>query len=251
MKKEKIEILRYKKVDKNLVELIRLNKLISKYNGVNLQQHLIYFDSNYPSYLGKVIENSDRDYLYTLMINDNLEGFIHFKTISNTLFFNNFCMSENYQGKGLGKMFLVKCLNLMNIDNFKYLAKDVFMSNQPAFLWYIKIGLEVTQNSNWNKIVLVNNQKNYKLPEEMIFKKDLNGFNSLYFKKNKIATIINDSTMMLHDLTHIKEMPLNNYILVTNQNTEFLEKENFQIIELETSARMVCPIKKLYNNLIN
>ena len=251
MKKEKIEILRYNKVDENLVELIRLNKLISKYNGVNLQRHLIYFDSNYPSYLGKVIENSDRDYLYTLMINDNLEGFIHFKTINDTLFFNNFCISENYQGKGLGKMFLVKCLNFMNIDDFKYLAKDVFMSNQPAFLWYIKLGLEVTQNSNWNKIVLANNQKNYKLPVEMIFKKDLNGFNSLFFKNRKIATIINDSTMMLHDLTHIKQMPLNNYIIVTNQNTEFLEKENFEIIELETSARMICPIKKLYNNLIN
>jgi ribosomal protein S18 acetylase RimI-like enzyme len=251
MKKEKIEILRYNKVDENLDELIRLTKLISKYNGVNLQQHLIFFDSNYPSYLRKVIENSDLDYLYILMINDNLEGFIHFKIINDTLFFNNFCMSENYQGKGLGKMFLVKCLNLMNIDNFKYLAKDVFMSNQPAFLWYIKIGLEVTQNSNWNKIVLVKNQKNYKLPEEMIFKKDLNGFNSLFFKNNKIATLINDSTMILHDLTHIKQMPLKNYIIITNQNTEFLEKENFEIIELETSARMICPIKKLYNNLIN
>lgn len=250
MKKEKIDIQRYKKVDENLAEIIRLNKLISKYNGVNLQQHLIYFDSNYPSYLGKVIENSENDYLYTLMINDNLEGFIHFKIINDTLFFNNFCMSENYQGKGLGKMFLVKCLNLMNIDNFKYLAKDVFMSNQPVFLWYIKIGLEVTQNSNWNKIVLLNNPKNYKLPEEMIFKKDLNGFNSLFFKNNKIATIINDSTMILHDLTYIKQMPLDDYIVVTNQNTAFLEKENFEIIELETSARMVCPLKKLYNNLI-
>ena len=87
MKKEKIEILRYNKVDKNLDELIRLTKLISKYNGVNLQQHLIFFDSNYPSYLGKVIENSDHDYLYTLMINDNLEGFIHFKIINDTLIF--------------------------------------------------------------------------------------------------------------------------------------------------------------------
>lgn len=251
MKKEKIEILRYNKVDENLDELVKLTKLISKYNGVNLQQHLIFFDSNYPSFLGKVIENSDCDYLFTLMVNDKLEGFIHFKTIDNTLFFNNFCMSENYQGKGLGKMFLVKCLNLMNIENFKYLAKDVFMSCKTAFSWYIKIGLEVTQTSNWNKIVLVNNQKNYKLPEEMSFKKDLNGFNSLFFKNNKIATIINDSTMMLHDLTHINQMPLNDYILITNQNTEFLEKENFELIELEISARMVCPIKKLYNNLIN
>ena len=41
MKKEKIEIRRYNKVDENLDKLIELNKLISKYNGVKLYNHLI------------------------------------------------------------------------------------------------------------------------------------------------------------------------------------------------------------------
>jgi ribosomal protein S18 acetylase RimI-like enzyme len=249
MRKEKIEIRRYNKVDENLDKLIELNKLISKYNGVKLYNHLIYFDSNFPSYLEKVIEYSEYDYIFTLMINDNLEGFIHFKIMNNTLFFNNFCMSENYQGKGFGKMFLIKSLNLMNLPDFNYLAKDVFMSNQPAFLWYIKLGLEVTKSTIWKKLSLINN--NIDTIDEMTFKKDLNGFHSLFFNDVKIATIVNNTTMLIHDLTYINQMPLNNYILITNQDTEFLENGNFEITDLETSVRMVCPMKTFLNNLLN
>jgi ribosomal protein S18 acetylase RimI-like enzyme len=249
MRKEKIEIRRYNKVDENLDKLIELNKLISKYNGVKLYNHLIYFDSNFPSYLEKVIEYSEYDYIFTLMINDNLEGFIHFKIMNNTLFFNNFCMSENYQGKGFGKMFLIKSLNLMNLPDFNYLAKDVFMSNQPAFLWYIKLGLEVTKSTMWKKLSLINN--NIDTIDEMTFKKDLNGFHSLFFNDVKIATIVNNTTMLIHDLTYINQMPLNNYILITNQDTEFLENGNFEITDLETSVRMVCPMKTFLNNLLN
>lgn len=249
MRKEKIEIRRYNKVDENLDKLIELNKLISKYNGVKLYNHLIYFDSNYPSYLEKVIEYSEYDYIFTLMINDNLEGFIHFKVIDDTLFFNNFCMSEDCRGKGLGKIFLIKCLNLMNLADFEYLAKDVFLSAQSAYLWYIKLDLKVTKSTMWKQLILINNIND--TFDEMVFKKDFNGFNSLFFNDLKIATIVNNTTMLLHDLTYIKKMPLNNYILITNQDTEFLENGNFKIIDLDTSVRMVCPMKTFLNNLIN
>jgi len=251
MKKDKITVQRYSKVDKNLVELIELNKLISKYNGVKLYNHLIYFDANFPSYLEKIIEHSENDYIFTLMLNDNLKGFIHFKRIKDTLFFNNFCMSENYAGKGFGKMFLKKSLNLMPLEDFNFFAKDVFMSNQPAFLWYIKLGLEVTSSTNWKQLSLLNNQKNNKLPDEMIFKKDLNGFNSLFFKDHKIATIINNKTMLLHDLKFINKISLNNYTLITNQSTEFIDTSHFEIIDLDTSVRMKCRIKTYLNNLLN
>ncbi len=57
--------------------------------------------------------------------------------------------------------------------------------------------------------------------------------------------------MLLHDLTAINQMTLNIYILITNQDTEFLEKGNFEIIDLDTSVRMVCPMKTILNNLRN
>lgn len=57
--------------------------------------------------------------------------------------------------------------------------------------------------------------------------------------------------MLLHDLTSINQMPLNNYILITNQDTEFLENGNFEIIDLDTSVRMVFPMKTFLNNLRN
>lgn len=249
MKKEKTEILRYNKVDENLDKLIELTKLITKYNGVTLYNHLIFFDSNYSSYLTNVIEYSEIDYIFILKMNDNLEGFIHFKVIDDTLFFNNFCVSEDCRGKGIGKIFLIKCLNLMNLADFEYLAKDVFLSAQSAYLWYIKLDLKVTKSTMWKQLILINNTND--AFDEMVFKKDFNGFNSLYFNDLKIATIVNNTTMLLHDLTYIKQIPLNNYILITNQDTEFLEKGNFKIIDLDTSVRMVCPMKTFLNNLIN
>lgn len=247
MKKEKIEILRYNKVDENLDKLIELTKLITKYNGVTLYNHLIFFDSNYSSYLTNVIEHSEIDYIFTLMINDNLEGFIHFKVIDDTLFFNNFCMSEDCRGKGLGKIFLIKCLNLMNLADFEYLAKDVFLSAQSAYLWYIKLDLKVTKSTMWRQLILLNRSDIN--CNEMVFKKDLNGFNSLFFNDLKIATIVNNTTMLLHDLTYIKQMPLNNYILITNQDTQVLENGIFEILDLDTSVRMICPMKTFLHNL--
>jgi ribosomal protein S18 acetylase RimI-like enzyme len=248
MKKEKIEIQRYNKVDENLAVLIELHKLISKNNMLN--NHLIYFDTNFPSYLEKVIEYSENDYIFTLMINDNLEGFLHFKIFNDIIFLNNICLSENYQGKGFGKIFLFESLNLFNKTDFKYFTLDVFMSNQPAFLWYIKLGLEVTKSNIWKRLLPINRNNN-KLSDKMIFNKDINGFNSLFFNDVKIATIVKNTTMLLHDLTYIKQMPLNNYILITNQDTEFLENGNFEIIDLDTSVRMVCPMKTFLKNLKN
>lgn len=249
MMKEKIEILRYNKLDRNLASLIELHKLISKNN--KLHNHLIYFDSNFPFYFKKIILDQGFNYIFILKIKGTLEGVIHFKILNDVIFLNNICLSENYQGKGFGKIFLCESLNLLNKTDFKYFALDVFLSNQPAFLWYKKLGLEVNESTKWKQIFLINNHENDQLPDEMIIKKDLNGFNSLFFKDLKIATIVNNTTMVLHNLTYIKQMPLNNYILISNQNTEFLENEKFEILDLDTSVRMVCPMKTFLNNLIN
>jgi ribosomal protein S18 acetylase RimI-like enzyme len=249
MKKEKIEILRYNKVDENLAVLIELHKLISKNNKLN--NHLIYFDTNFPSYFKKIIADPKFNYIFTLRINGEVEGVIHFKIFDDIIFLNNICLSENCQGKGFGKIFLFESLNLLNKTDFKYFNLDVFMSNQQAFLWYKNFGLEENKSTKWTQIFLINNQEDKNLSDEIIIKKDLNGFNSLFFNDLKIATIVNNTTMLLHDLTYIKQMPLNNYILITNQNTELLQNENFNVIDLDTSVRMVCPMKTLLNNLIN
>lgn len=247
MKKEKIEILRYNKVDENIAVLIELHKLISKNNMLN--NHLIYYDTNFPSYFKKIVVDPTSNYIYTLMINANVEGVIHFKIFSDIVFLNNICLSEKYQGKGFGKIFLLESLNLLNKTDFKYFNLDVFLSNQTAFLWYKNFGLEVTKSTTWKQLSLINNTND--TSDEMVFKKDSNGFNSLFFNNVKIATIVNNTTMLIHDLTFINQMPLHKYILITNQDTVFLENGNFEIIDLDTSVRMICPIKTFLNNLIN
>lgn len=249
MMKEKIEILRYNKVDENLAVLIELHKLIFKNNKLN--NHLIYFDTNFPSYFKKIVADTRSNYIFTLRLNGTIEGVIHFKIFNDIIFLNNICLSENCQGRGYGKIFLFESLNLLNKTDFKYFTLDVFTSNKRALLWYKKLGIEINKSNTWTQIFLINYQENKNLSDEMIFKKDFNGFNSLFFNDVKIATIVNNTTMLLHDLTYIKQMPLNNYIVITNQETDFLGKGNFEIIDLDTSVRMVSPLKTFLNNLIN
>jgi ribosomal protein S18 acetylase RimI-like enzyme len=248
MKKEKIEIVRYNKIDADLDKLIDLHKSISENNKLN--SHLIYYDTNFKSYFEKIIIEPDFNYIFKLNVNNSLAGFIHFKLLKNTIFLNNICLEKKYQGKGFAKYFLLKSLNLLNKNDLHYFSLDVFISNQSAFLWYTKLGLEVTKSFAWKRILANKNYIDKEPLEEMIFKKDSNGFNSLFFKDSKVATIINNSTMLLHDLTSINQMPLNNYILITNQDTEFLEKGNFKIIDLDNALRMLCPMTIFSNNLI-
>jgi len=248
MTKEKIEILRYNKVDENLAVLIELHKLISKNNKLN--NHLIYYDTNFPSYFEKIVGDPRCNYIFTLKLNGNIEGVIHFKIFNDIIFLNNICLSKNCQGKGFGKIFLLESLNYLNKTDFKYFTLDVFMSNQPAYLWYIKLGLEVTKSTLWKQLSLININNN-EISDNMLFKKDLNGFNSLFFKDHKIATIINNSTMLLHDLSFINKIPLNDYILITNQDTQFLEGLSYELIDLETSLRMESQLTTVLNKLKN
>ena len=245
--KEKLEIIRYNEADENLTVLIDLHKLISKYNKLN--NHLIYYDANFPVYFEKLVGDSQSNYVFIFKLNGIIEGFIHFKIFNNTIFLNNICLTKNCQGKGFGKIFLNESLNFINNTDYKHFELDVFISNLPALLWYKNLGLEVTKSTMWKQLSPVNYQKNIKLSDELMFKKDLNEFNSLFFKDQKIATIINNSTMLFHDLTFINKIPLNNYTLITNQSTEFIDTSHFEIIDLETSVRMKCPIKIYLNNL--
>jgi len=244
MTKENIEILPYNKIDENFAKLIELHQLISKHN--KLTNHLIYYDTNFPLYFEKIVINSN-DLVFTLKLNGILDGFIHFKLFNDTIFLNNICLSENCQGKGLGKTFLKESLNLLNLADFNHFALDVFTSNQVAFSWYKNLGLEESKSMIWKQIL----PKNHKLKKnsEITFKKDLNNFNSLFYKDDKIATLINNSTMLIHDLTFINQITPNNYMLITNQNTQLLTESNYELINLENSKRLEGKLSTVLNKL--
>lgn len=247
MTKENIQITRYETVDDDLNSIICLHKLISK--DSNLNEHLIYFDTNFKFYFRNVICNISTDYIYIIKIDNVLNGFIHFKIFENTIFLNNICLSKFCQGKGIGTFFLYNSIKLTFNENLINFELDVFVSNIKALKWYKKLGLRTVKKTIWMKISKKNHQLDFENSEDIYFSKDSNGFDSIFYKTNKIATIINNKTIIIHNLNYIDKIPSQLYILITNQDVTQLSKTHYKCSELETSTRMVGSLKEVLHNL--
>lgn len=247
MTKENIQITRYETVDEDINSIISLHKLISK--DSNFNEHLIYFDSNFKFYFKSIVKNKTTDEIYIIKINDVLEGFIHFKLFENTLFLNNICLSNSCQGKGIGSFFLKHTLMLAYKKSLINFELDVFLSNNRAFKWYQSLGLKINKKAIWMKISKKKHQLDFENSQDIYFSKDSNGFESIFFEKTKIATIINNKTILIHDLIFINKIPSQSYILITNQDVTQLSKTNYNCTELETSTRMMGSLKEVLYNL--
>lgn len=247
MTKENIQITRYETVDEDINSIISLHKLISK--DSNLNEHLIYFDSNFKFYFRNVVRNISADYIYIIKIDNVLNGFIHFKIFEDTIFLNNICLSKLCQGKGIGSFFLKHSLMLAYKESLINFELDVFLSNSKALKWYKKLGLKINKNSIWMKINKKHLTKNTETISNIYYLKDSNGFDSFFYKTNKIATIINNKTIIIHDLKYIDKIPIQPYILITNQDVTQLSKTNYKCSKLEVSTRMKGSIKEVLNNL--
>ena len=245
--KEIIEVFKYDKIDSDYNTLIQLHQSISEYSGLN--KHLIYFDPNFPIYFKNIIEQSQNDLISVLKIDKEFAGFIHLKISDEIVFLNNICLNSKFRGKGHGKLFLRESLALLPQPHPIYFGLDVFLSNDRAVSWYRSLGLEIVNKSNW-KSLLSSDLNNIKQRNIVItFNKDLNGFNGIYVNDNKIGTIVNKTTLLIHDLSYIDLIPLNDFEnVVTNQDTnDFNEIYHFQ--QLETSARMNCLFENVKEKL--
>lgn len=247
MTKENIQITRYETVDEDINSIISLHKLISK--DSNLNEHLIYFDSNFKFYFRNVVRNISTDYIYIIKIDNVLNGFIHFKIFEDTIFLNNICLSKLCQGKGIGSFFLKHSLMLAYKESLINFELDVFLSNNKALKWYKKLGLKTIKKSIWMEINDNHQKLNNEISTDIYYLKDGNGFESIFLKTNKIATIINNKTILIHDLNFIDKIPNQSYILVTNQDVSELIKKNYKCSELETSTRMKGSLKEVLHNL--
>lgn len=247
MMKEVIQITRYEKVDDDFNTIINLHKLISK--GTTVDGHLIYFDTNFPFFFKNVIRNKTTNFVSVLKINNVLSGFIHFKLFEDTIFLNNICLNESCQGKGIGKHFLKESLNLSYDGSQKIFELDVFLSNHKALKWYLSLGLEIQKKSTWKSIARDSNKLNIENISDIYFLKDNNGFDSIYSENNKVATIVNNRTILVHDLLILERISSQTYTIITNQDVKELSVSHYQFIVLEISARMNGKIKDVFNNL--
>lgn len=247
MMSDVIQITRYDRVDDDFNAIVELHKLISK--GTNLYGHLIYFDANFPFFFRHVIANKTADFIYLLKINNAVSGFIHLKMFENTIFLNNICLNETCQGKGIGSYFLNETLKLVFDGSQENFELDVFLSNQKALRWYLSLGLEINKKSTWVKITSAPRQLDIENTPDMHSLKDNNGFDSISYRNNKVATIINNATMLIHDMAVFEIIPKQASTIITNQSVKELDAGYYQFITLETAARMSGRIQDVFNTL--
>lgn len=247
--KDKIEIFKYDNIDDNFNSIIELHKSLISFTKLN--NRLIYFDENFPVYFRKVIQESKSDYIMICLVNKNFAGFIHLKCYEDTVFLNNICLIDSYKGKGIGKKLLYKSLSILEPSNFRFLALDVFKSNERALLWYNKIGLKEVKETKWKQILLKNSKQIIKDLNKISYKFDTNGFYSLFFENAKIGTIIKKETLLLHDFSYIEKIQNINFTVITNEYIPLSSGVYYETVDLEVSLRMKGLLKDIVASLVN
>lgn len=220
-----------------------MHKDISKYN--RLKDILIYYDDNFFNYLLKIINNSN-EYFYGLFDNNKLEGFIHFKIFNDTLFLNNIYISESFRGGGVGSKFLKTAIE--NLGNkFSRFSLDVLVSNTHIYNWYERLGLNPTIELQWVKLLKQESVVNMKT--ELTQQLDFNKFNSIFHKELKIATIVSNEKVIVHNLKYLDSLFALNYDLYYHGILENFHSLSYII--LEKTIRLEGDFKEIFKKLRN
>lgn len=227
----------------NVQLLCEMHKDISKYN--NLKEVLIYYDNNFYNYLLKIIKDSDQ-YFYGVFIENKLVGFLHLKIFNTTLFLNNIFLSENFRGGGRGSFFLKTVIESFE-ESFDKFSLDVVISNEVIYSWYFRLGLKPIANSKWVRILKPERAITTKIC--LVFKKDTNQFNSVFYKELKIATVVSKNKLIVHHLEFLDELFKLDYELYTQSSDEEILSLDF--IVLEETVRMEGDFKEFLNMLSN
>lgn len=249
MKNEKIVFNKYCNSDTNLTLLIELHQSISK--GTDLENNLIYYDSNFENYLNSLFD-SENHFFYVLYINDRIEGFVHIRYIDDFLFLNNIAVNNEFKGRGLGSKLMKYALKdiskrYVNETVFKL---DVFRSNNIAVKWYKKLGFEEESEKKWFKFL----SKSPSTISVLEKSKDLNGFFGLFDKEDKIGTIVLNN-LILHKSDRYNDINLSEYNNILSDDSSFQLLSNYEELKssieiIDVSIRMKNTIKNVKNVLI-
>lgn len=239
MKKE-ISIKRLHNVE-YIDEIISMHKEL--FNNTELYGKLIYFDEAYESFF-KVLLNDENHFIFGVFLNNNICGFVHLRNIHQVLFLNNIYLAEILRGNGMGTDILEEILNMSFIkeNNFVNIELDVLQSNIRAVKWYEKLGLNQSSTHTWYVV-----EKLYKT-KKLDFKVDYdpNCFKSIFLNNTKVATIINNSYINLHDMIGIDFE--SNLPFIIKQET-MRNRKDVNFFEFETSIRMESCISDIIKNI--
>ena len=239
MKKE-VYIKRLRNVE-CIDEIISMHKEL--FNTTELYGKLIYFDEAYEKFF-KALLKDDKHFIFGVFLNNNIRGFVHLRNIDQVLFLNNIFLDEVLRGNGMGTDILEEILNMSFIkeNSFVNLELDVLQSNIKVVKWYEKLGLNQNSTHIWYVVEKLNKTK--KLDFKVDY--DSNCFKSIFLNHTKVATIINNSYINLHDMIG-NDFDSSLPFIIKQETMRNIKGVNF--FEFETSIRMEGCISDILNNI--
>jgi len=217
----------------------KLYSLLVAINAPAVNKFLIYADPAYPAYLANIIDNSSDDQFYIAESDNQLAGFAHFKKVKpDTIHLNNIIIADGYRSNNAGKKLLTYAINKLRTDmpGLKNFTLDVFGSNAGVFDWYKRLGMLVTDQSNWYNITGIFEQgiDKPRETEACTILKDENGFQGIYVNGLKLASLINNNALVFRDDVNLFEN--------LHSLKELVEKENFNSAILITKHKYDFPL---------
>lgn len=232
---------------KKISDQSHIERIVSMHHEIfcetKLFGKLIYFDNNFPNYFSKLFHD-ENNYVFGVFKDKEILGFLHLKKINNILFLNNIFLDKKIRGNGAGTFILRSVLSesFVKDNGFEYLELDVFESNVIAKKWYDKLGFETCAVSDW--YFVENRFRNLNIQHRFKVSNDDNGFKSLFFDSHKVATIIKDSSIIVHDNIALNFDSNLSMLIKQSENINFSQEMNF--IKFDTSIRMRGKISNIF-----
>ncbi|MCD0457549.1 GNAT family N-acetyltransferase [Chryseobacterium sp. LC2016-27] len=232
---------------RRLVDFGQLNRLVEMHKEIFmntvLQDKLIYFDENFPHYLKTVLLDKNQ-YIFGVFTDNEINGFLHFKKYNESLFLNNIFIGEKIRGRGIGTEVLNTVLRYPFVmdEGMIFLELDVLQSNSGAKKWYEKLGLSEVSKDIW---YFINNPRiDRDLNPHFEIATDDNNFNSLFYNKEKVATIINDFYIIVHNKLALEYPSIKTFVY-----KEMARDESIQYPVVDCSIRMKGTISQIIDKL--
>ncbi len=225
-----------------LPEIVKMHQEI--FDNTSLQDNLIYFDSGFNDYFRGVFNLPDH-FVYGIFLEETIQGFLHLKMNSDTLFLNNIYLDKKIRGNGNGTFSLASILRSLSnkSQNIVSLELDVLASNHNAKKWYDKIGMEQQHTSHWYFVEKENRKNNVNF--EII--KDSSHFKGIYLDHIKVGTLIEKRTVIIHKLEALDYDRDLVYIFKLDEEEEL--PDNLRFTKFDSSIRMKGNILNILKNI--
>lgn len=143
-----------KSTDQDVIDMICLS-LKTAYSPA-LSHYFIYQDPSYKNYFKTIVNDAAYFNYYCFnQYSGKLLGFACFKKTGRTLLLKNIIIDEHYLHKGLGSGLLFHALKRIvkkRPRQFDLFQLDVFRNNINALMWYLGIGMNISECTYWYDI---------------------------------------------------------------------------------------------------